>query len=221
MSIAIGIPTLGSVRWETTWSLLMAQEMGAFETFRFAPGSTYLDDARNHLVRWFLDETDCDCFLSLDSDISFMGRDIMLLESDILQEDSINPGDCVSGCYYNVFDGTMKPVAKLLPSDKLLVRQHDDPLMEVEGAGAGFLMFSRYLLEEMREAYPEPCPWFDEPVIGPVHYGEDLGICHRVREMGYSVYLDLRVQLSHYKMIRLSGPNETDSGPPPSAGGNR
>jgi hypothetical protein len=217
MSIAIGIPTLGSVRWETTWSLLMAQEMGAFETFRFAPGSTYLDDARNHLVRWFLDETDCDHFLSLDSDISFMGQDILRLEEDSI---GVAGGNihCVSGCYYNVFDGTMKPVAKFLPSDKLLIRQHDDPLMEVEGAGAGFIMFTRYLLEELRGAYPEPCPWFDEPIIGPVHYGEDLGICRRVREMGYSVSLDLRVQLSHYKMVRLSGPSETDSGQPPSAG---
>ena len=215
MTIAIGIPTAGSLRWETTWSLVNAAKSDAFEQFRVCAGVVYVDDARNHLVRWFLDETDCTHFLSLDSDISFLGPDLLQLAADL--DDGL---DCVSGCYYNVFDGVMKPVVKFLDGSRL-VAQQDDPIMEVEGVGGGFVMFSREILEKMRAEYEEPCPWFYEPVIDGTHWGEDFGICRRVRELGSSVNIDLRVQLSHYKTVRLTGPNGLDTGPPPVAGPGR
>jgi hypothetical protein len=175
----------------------------------------YVDDARNHLIRWFLDETECTHFLSLDSDISFTGPDLAQLAADI--DEGL---DCVSGCYYNVFDGVHRPVVKFLDGSRL-VAQQDDPIMEVEGVGAGFVMFSRDILEKMRAEYGEPCPWFYEPVIDGHHLGEDFGICHRVRELGATVNIDLRVQLSHYKTVRLTGPAEMDAGPPPAAGPGR
>jgi hypothetical protein len=211
-TIAIGIPTGGTLRWETTWSLVMAARSNWFEQFRVCAGVVYVDDARNHLIRWFLDETDCTHFLSLDSDISFLGPDLAQLTDDDL--------DCVSGCYYNVFDGVLKPVVKFLDGSKL-VAQHDEPIMEVEGVGAGFVMFSRSILEKMRVEYEEPCPWFYEPVVEGHHLGEDFGICRRVRELGSTVNIDLRVQLSHYKTVRLTGPAEFDSGPPPGVGPGR
>jgi hypothetical protein len=213
VSIAIGIPTGGSLRWETTWSLVQAARSQSFEAFNVAAGVVYVDDARNHLIRWFLDETDCDKFLSLDSDISFLAADLAQLEAD-LDTDGL---DCVSGCYYNVFDGILKPVVKFL-DDRMTPAQSDDPLMEVEGFGAGFFMVTRELCEKMRAEYGEPVPWFYEPVIEGNHLGEDLGFCHRVREMGSSVNIDLRVQLSHYKTVRLTGPEVP---PVPSAGPGR
>ena len=208
MTIAIGLPTGGAIRWETTWSLVNAARKGALDQFSVMAGSVYVDDARNHLVRWFLDETKCSHFLSLDSDISFFPGDLLRLGSDDL--------DCVSGVYYNIFDGVLKPVAKFLPVAP--DEQSDDPVMEVEGVGAGFLMLSRGLLEKMRAEYPEPCPWFDEPIIDGRHYGEDFGFCRRVRELGTKVYVDLRVQLSHYKTVRVTGPGVPGI---PSAGGGR
>jgi hypothetical protein len=212
MSIAIGIPTGGSLRWETTWSLVQAARSQSFEAFNVCAGVVYVDDARNHLVRWFLDETDCDKFLSLDSDISFLAPDLMQLEADL--DDGL---DCVSGCYYNVFDGILKPVVKFL-DDRMTPAASDDPLMEVAGVGGGFVMVTRELCEKMLAEYGEPTPWFYEPVIDGEHYGEDFGFCHRVREMGSTVNIDLRVQLSHYKTVRLTGP---DVPPVPSAGPGR
>lgn len=212
MSIAIGLPTGGNMRWETAWSLITAAKLDAFDQFRVCSGTVYVDDGRNHLVRWFLEETDCDKFLSLDSDISFIGPDLLQLADDL------DGGlDCVSGCYYNVFDGILKPVVKFL-EDSGTPAQSDDPIMEVEGVGAGFVMFTRDLLEKMLAEYGEPCPWFYEPIIEGNHLGEDFGICHRVREMGSTVNIDLRVQLSHYKTVRLTGPGV---GPVPAAGPGR
>ena len=192
--IAVGFPTGGNNHWALTWSLVKAAQAGAFEEFGVCAGSVYVDDARNHIVRWFLDDTDCDKLVSMDSDIGFRAEDLAQLDADDL--------DCVSGCYYNVFDGVLKPVAKFLDRDD----EPDDPLMEVEAVGAGFSMLSRDLLEKMRAEYGEPCPWFAEPIIDGEHFGEDYAFCRRVREMGSKVYLDLRVQLDHYKTIRVTGP---------------
>ena len=198
------------MRWETTWSLVTSAQCGAFDEFRVCAGSPYIDDSRNHLARWFLNETDYDKFLSLDSDISFVPQDLAQLAADL--DDGL---ECVSGCYYNVFEGVLKPVVKFLDA-RLTPAQSDDPIMEVDKVGAGFVMVTREVLEKMAATYDEPSPWFYEPVVDGEHLGEDFGFCHRVHEIGAKVHIDLRVQLSHYKTVRLTGPNVP---PLPNAGG--
>ena len=196
MTVAVGIITGGNVSWETTYSLVKAAQAHAFDEFTVFPNTCYLDAGRNALVKWFLEETDCDRFLCLDSDISFRPGDINQLEGDQL--------DCVAGVYYNIFDGVLKPVAKPLPDYE--PDQPDDPLLEVEATGPGFLMLSRSLLEKMGAEYEKPMAWFWEPVENGVHTGEDYGFCRRVRALGASVFMDLRVQLSHHKTVRIAGP---------------
>ncbi len=198
MSIAVGLITGGDVRWETTWSLVKAARAGAFDDFRIVPNTCMLDDGRNHLVRWFLEETGCDKFLSLDADISFLPSDLAQLDDDDL--------DCVAGVYYNVFEGELKPVVRMLDDTPII----DDPVMEVRAVGAGFLLVARPLLEKMAGEYAEPLPWFYEPVLEGLHVGEDFGFCHRVREMGEAVHIDLRVQLNHHKTVRIAPPRLVD-----------
>ncbi|HUO47992.1 MAG TPA: hypothetical protein VMU09_04080 [Acidimicrobiales bacterium] len=191
--ILVGIVTPGSIRWECSWSLDAARAAGCFEELRFQESGPYVDNARNRLVERFLD-TDCDRLLMVDSDISFLPADITRLADDDL--------DVVSGVYYNFFDGVLTPVLKLLPDTPAA----DEPLLEVAGTGAGFLMISRSLLEKMAPVYGQPCPWFFEPIRDGDHMGEDMEFCARAREMGVGVYIDLRVQLGHYKTVRISPP---------------
>jgi GT2 family glycosyltransferase len=160
----------------------------------------YLDQGRNGLVRWFLEETIADKFLSLDADISFVPRDLAQLDADEV--------DCVSGVYCNAFDGVVRPVASFFTDTEM----SDEPLMEVEAVGAGFLLITRNLLEKMALLYEPPMRWFHEPIIDGAHFGEDFGFCYRLGEMGVPVHLDLRVQLSHYKTVRVTGPGAP--GPP-------
>lgn len=202
MSIAIGLATSGGTRWECTWSLVHAALAQAYDRFLVCPVGPYVDDGRNDLVRRFLSDTDCDKLLSLDSDISFSADDLAQLDADDL--------DCVSGVYYNVFGGLLKPVIKLLSNTEIV----DEPIMEVAGVGAGFMMMSRALLEKMAAEHPEPQPWYHEPVVDGEHWGEDIAFCQRVRDLGVPVHIDLRVQVSHYKTVRIAGPDFGESLPP-------
>jgi hypothetical protein len=196
VSLAVGLITGGSVGWECTYSLVKAAQAQAFDDFTVFPNTCYLDAGRNAVVKWFLEETEADKLLQIDTDISFRPTDVNQLEGNDLP--------CVAGVYYNLFDGTLKPVAKLLPEND--ANQPDDPLLEVEGVGAGFLMVTRELLEKMATVYEPPMAWFWEPIQDGKHVGEDFGFCQRVREMGEKVFVDLRVQVSHHKTIRISAP---------------
>lgn len=194
MSVMVGVVCPGTIRWECAWSLDQARRANVIEEVRFQQSGPYVDDARNSLVRAFLDSP-CDRLLMVDDDVQFMPGDVQRLADDDLP--------IVSGVYYNTFDGVLQPVLKLLedtPTDD------DTPLLEVAGAGAGFLMMSRTLLEKVGATYGEPCPWFAEPIIDGDHLGEDIELCRRAREAGAPVYADLRVQVAHYKTVRLTGP---------------
>lgn len=201
--IAVGMPTGGHNRWETTWSIWNAAQL--IDDFHVAPG-IYIAEGRNHLVRWFLEDTDCDKFLSLDSDESFLPEDVAQLDADDL--------DCVSGIYANVFEGQLKPLCGTLPGRPLAA----EPVVEVEWVGAGFVMVTRDLCEKMLAEYGEPVPWFHIPDGRGDHVGEDIGFCRRVREMGVGVHVDQRVQLNHYKTVRIAAGR---AAPVPQAGPNR
>lgn len=196
MTVCVGVICAGSVHMDCAASLDRARQVKAFSKLIFHQSGPYVDDARNAVVRAFLRETTCDRLLMIDSDISFVPADIARLEADKL--------DIVTGVYYNLFDGQIKPVLTLIEDE--VKSESDEPLLEVVACGGGFLMMTRRMLEKMLGEYGEPCPWFAEPIDGPIHWGEDVTFCLRARELGYKVIADLRVQVSHYKTIRLQGP---------------
>lgn len=77
------------------------------------------------------------------------------------------------------------------------------PVCSVAAIGTGFLAIHRSILDTLGAHYGEPLPWFDEPVIHAVHYGEDFGFCHRVRELGYPVLAHRGCTPLHHKTIKL------------------
>lgn len=198
MTIAIGIITGSSIRWETAQSLDMARTAGIFDGELIVKTGVYLGDNRNRVVRHFLEHSDADKLLFVDSDVSFMPADIARLDADDL--------DVVSGVYYNIFDGTMKPVMAFGE-----LGCSDEPLLQVDATGAGFLMIRRALLEKMAERYPFPAEWFATTVRDGVFLGEDFEFCARLKDLGIPLFADLRVQISHYKSIRLAASSAVPS----------
>lgn len=77
------------------------------------------------------------------------------------------------------------------------------PVCSVAAIGTGFLAIHSSILQTLGEHYGEPLPWFDEPVVNGVHYGEDFGFCHRVRELGYPVLAHRGATPLHHKTIKL------------------
>lgn len=77
------------------------------------------------------------------------------------------------------------------------------PICEVAAIGTGFLAIHSSILVTLGEHFGEPLPWFDEPVVNGVHYGEDFGFCHRVRSLGYPVLAHRGCTPLHHKTIKL------------------
>jgi GT2 family glycosyltransferase len=78
-----------------------------------------------------------------------------------------------------------------------------DGLVEVESGGAGCMLISRAVLEQI------PYPWFrfqGQHVPGTAHvvtFGEDVDFCQRARALGYGVWADGGVRCGHKKEVDL------------------
>lgn len=153
--------------------------------------------ARNDLVSQFL-ETDCDAFLSVDTDIVWKPEQVSQLVS--------HHKDIVGGIYYSRnddgspfsvgFSGQDEDGAYLsLPADL-----EDRGLMEVAALGMGFTLISRPVLEALGAGVLWPFAETEDRGRGR---GEDVTFCERARDKGYSVWLDPKVRVGHFKGMLL------------------
>ena len=78
-----------------------------------------------------------------------------------------------------------------------------DPIVRVQATGAGFMMIRYEVLDVLEKLHGDPQPWFSEPVIDGIHYGEDLAFCLRAQDAGFGVWAHRGVEVSHYKNTLL------------------
>lgn len=140
-----------------------------------------------------------DKILWIDSDIEFTPEDALKLYSSDL--------DIVSGCYLFP-DG--KVVAYKNPFSnnysKHELKDKKDPI-EVASVGFGFICIKAGIFEKMER------PWFQSaeveisPKNMPTHkfqiLGEDFSWCIRAKKMGYKIWLDPTIKLTHHKTVPL------------------
>ncbi len=215
-SIYLGNINPGLLRAEMATSVVQAATDGAISYVWFKQSPPYLDIHRNVIVEHFLNHSECDKLLFVDSDVEFTPDDVRALDATDL--------DVVSGWYYNPSpDGILRPVVyywgprkesdgahtstvqyESLTEIEALPEQQDR-VSEVCAAGTGFLMLSRDVLIKMAETFGLPQPWFvEQAVIGapgedPVWHGEDLMFGLRSSQIGYPWHVHKDVHLSHYK----------------------
>lgn len=144
-------------------------------------------------------EVTYDKILWIDSDIAFTPDDVLkLYESD---------KEIISGAYL-FGDGSVaayKTFGKNGYTHKDVIDMKETT--EIEGCGFGFLMVKQGIFEQLSR------PWFQQ-VMGSVELdgktiefpimGEDLSWCKRVRDLGYKIYLDPSVKVTHHKQVRLT-----------------
>lgn len=225
LPVHIGLMTGGEIRYETATSLCAAIAQQAISEVTFTHSGPYLDAGRNNVVKTFCDpriRERCTHLLMLDSDIMFNVSDV-----ELLYEASCEPGReraVVGGVYYNNFDGRPGPVVYDWGTNalgqKILepIKEWDDgypswpdstdpgdlsPLTRVEGIGAGFLMIRYEVIDVLYQVFGEPQPWFSEPVVDGIHFGEDLAFCQRVKDSGFSVWAHRGVKLRHVKPVQI------------------
>jgi hypothetical protein len=198
--VLLAIPTYDDPSAALAFSLARSREalsaVGIQSALLILQGNCHVDDARNSIVRDFL-ESDCTDLVFLDSDVCFEPKDLVQL----CQRDC----GIVGGVYPYRREG----------SDNMPVRMMDggevkNGLREVEGLPTGFMKIQRQVLERMSAE----CPWYfdkiypthlvfnrSEPDEAHTRWGGDLNFCKRWREMGGKIYADEELRLGHVAKV--------------------
>jgi hypothetical protein len=139
-----------------------------------------------------------DKILWIDSDIAFSPEDVLrLYESD---------KDIISGAY--MLPGGEVAAYKTLGKGGFnyqTVLALDEPV-KIEGCGFGFVCVKQGVFESMSR------PWFQqvrhtveldgEKIDFPL-MGEDLSWCKRALDLGYEIWFDPKVKVTHHKTVQL------------------
>lgn len=170
-------------------------------------GDSLIPRARALLLAEFL-KTDASHLLWIDADMSWEAEDVVRF----LKHDQ----DFVCGAYRQK-RAQLKWNFCLRPEDGDQAPYDEaSGLIRIGGAGLGFALIKRHVVEQLVEAHPEQS--FTQPLndggdlacwdlFGPVgvrdheFFGEDMAFCAYWTALGGEIWLDLAVQLGHYGMI--------------------
>lgn len=221
-SLALGCLTSGHPSLETVEAIERVRQAKLVSHHLFVSSGPYLDDGRNDMMQQFLDNTDASHLLIVDDDIDFTVDDVRAIRSYAPRS------HCVSGQYPN-FDGRVglivcayhlidAPDPATYPAfddgkyfAPILFDDAPHECMDIDSAGAGFMLISRALLEYMVLHYPRPTPWWQEPIIAGydsqhVHLGEDHGFALRLKALDVQMIL-APIRVTHIKRTRLKVPD--------------
>lgn len=153
--------------------------------------------ARNYLVEKFL-ESECEYFLSIDTDIEWFPEQVdMLMAHD---------KDIVSGLYRSRGEkGVIFPVYLKLLDDGTYVRpdwsevEGVTELMPIASVGMGFCLIKREVLSTLGTT----TLWPFAEILSPIgtYQGEDTTFSDRAKAAGFECYLDPNVKLVHTKLL--------------------
>lgn len=196
----LAVPTYDKPDTSLTFALARSREAlgeaGIQSALLILEGNCHVDDARNSIVRDFL-ESDCTDLVFLDADVTWEPSGLVqLCKRDV---------DIVGGVYpYRREGGDNMPV-RLMDHGPVI-----DGLREVEGLPTGFMKIRRHVLEQM----VKDRPWFfdkihptyllferSQPDEAHTRWGGDLEFCRRWREMGGKIYADEEIRLGHVAKV--------------------
>ena len=167
--------------------------------------------SRNVVVKTFLETTDADWLLMIDSDERLsLATWHKLIDS---AHDKDRP--IVSGLVFAAFfDGedSLRPVPTIYRMDpekglEAIDAYPIDKLIEVDATGTGCLLIHRSVLLDMqKQATPnqgKDWAWFVEGAIDGTYFGEDLLFSKRLKSMGYKIFAHTGAILPHHKQFWL------------------
>ena len=167
--------------------------------------------SRNVVVKTFLETTDADWLLMIDSD------ERLSLDAWHKLIDAAHDKDrpIVSGLVFAAFfDGEdgLRPVPTIYRMDpekglEAIDAYPINELIEVDATGTGCLLIHRSVLLDMqKQATPnqgKDWAWFVEGAIDGTYFGEDLLFSKRLKSMGYKIHAHTGAILPHHKQFWL------------------
>jgi len=185
-----------------------ADRLGPFVRIK---GSGLLSKMRNRVVKAFLDNTDSDWLLMIDTDEQLDTEAFDLLCQTA--HDKERP--VVSALVFAAFDAHKylypKPVPAIfqdVPEGFLPLFKYDrNAVFQIDACGTGCLLIHRSVLEKIREmADPHQgkdwCWFWDGPVDGN-WISEDLLFSRRIRQLGFPIHVNTAAVLPHQKSYWL------------------
>ena len=191
----------------------------------FLYNTSLITKARNELVSKFMNNTDLDYMIFIDSDISFNPQDIIKLMSYDKQligatypKKTLNWLELQKGIINNIAKNSSELIE--LTSEYTIYDKNksllSNGLMNVERLGTGFMMIKRSLLAKMEKKYPnlmykmerqinekekdrkKGYGFFDSRLINKEHISEDYSFCDYVKGIGEKIYIDPKIELIHH-----------------------
>ena len=211
--VCIGMVNNGTIDALLAMDLIhVAREKGGHFDHLVQVGNVGLTTrSRNVVVKTFLETTDADWLLMIDSD------ERLSLQTWHKLIDSAHDKDrpIVSGLVFAAFfDGedSLRPVPTIYRMDpekglEAIDAYPIDKLIEVDATGTGCLLIHRSVLLDMqKQATPnqgKDWAWFVEGAIDGTYFGEDILFSKRLKSMGYKIFAHTGAILPHHKQFWL------------------
>jgi len=173
----------------------------------------HVDDARNFLVKMFMD-SGAPYMVFIDDDV---GWDTEALAKLLCFKDA----DIVGGAYPLRQTEEDYPIRIRKPSEVPTLQARSDGLLEVEGVPTGFMRISRKVIEALSEKRKHL--WFtpkesktsehheklqiifERMMVDGHRWSGDLNFCREARMLGFKVWVDPEITFSHMGMKRWEG----------------
>jgi GT2 family glycosyltransferase len=211
--VSIGVCDPGTVNGDFAFKLVQLAQVRSARLGPFVriKGNGLLSKLRNRVVQTFLDSTDSDWLLLIDSDeqLSPAVFDQLIDTAHHIER------PVVAGLVFAAFkvDGEPypKPVPAIFqdtPQGFLPLFKYDrNAIFQIDACGTGCVLIHRSVLEKMREmADPHQgtnwCWFWDGPLNGE-WISEDLLFSRRVRQLGFPIHVNTAAILPHQKSYWL------------------
>jgi 2-polyprenyl-3-methyl-5-hydroxy-6-metoxy-1,4-benzoquinol methylase len=183
--IGIGLPRGSGTRFNYEFIA------GLFSMFGYSPCNyAFFSEAkvhhiaRNSIFKSFKN-SDMNYLLTIDSDMIWE-KEGLEQAYNLIQHDEV---DIVTGIYHTKSKPHLPVIKKLdLNSGAYnIYMDWDDKPFEVDGAGMGFMLIPKYVIEELEMPY---CDWEGG-------FSEDLNFCLKAKLAGFRLWADPSIQLGH------------------------
>jgi len=172
--------------------------------------------SRNLVVKAFLDDTDAEWLLWIDTDMGWRpdALERLLAAADPVKAPMV--GGLCFGLWPTGYDGmgglrfdvrpTLFRIATRVkdgaPVYSPMPSYPDDTVVEVHATGSAFVLIHRTVFEKVRAEHGDR--WYDQIVDGDGEtMGEDISFCLRVGALGLPMFVDTGTPTSHHKQLWL------------------
>ena len=209
MTLMIGLPCMGGIVSEkTTLGLFNLGKALVRNNIHHGlltlTNSSLITQARSKVANFFINNTEHEYLFFLDSDIGFNPEDVLKLMAHQVP--------IVSGAY------PMKIIPERYCVDIVQPEERHGDLVKINGNGMGFVLIHRQVFLDIAKQYPNlkyiPSDYHSDTPHTPAemnnsyHYfaehqhqngfmSEDKSFFHRAQSVGYNIWLDTSIKLSH------------------------